>query len=165
MSDQFSRRDWMKTLAAAAALGPARPAQSAEPIQPLARTAGEITDLMSTSDVFIPPRGRSFMKFRFDFPEPAVAFGGHRFSFLIFTEENAYSLDRVTMTATGDETRLTLTATGFTWAGGQQKAPGKLTAMCKRRRRPSNGTSRSRWIARSRPSPRSSATYRAGRCR
>ena len=123
----------MKTLAAAAAVAPtlpptARAVQSSAPMQPSARPAGEITDLMSTSDVFIPPRGRSFMKFSFDFPEPAVAFGGHRFSFLIFTEENAYSLDRAAMSAAGDETRLTLTATGLTWAGGQQKAPGKLTA-------------------------------------
>ena len=36
------------------------------------------------ADVYIPPRGASFMKFSFDFPEPAVAFGDHRFSFLIF---------------------------------------------------------------------------------
>ena len=31
---------------------------------------GDIVELYSTSEVFIPPRGRSFMKFSFDFPEP-----------------------------------------------------------------------------------------------
>ena len=36
-------------------------------------------ELHSTSDVFIPPRGDSFMKFSFDFPEPGVVFGAHRF--------------------------------------------------------------------------------------
>ena len=55
---------------------------------------GDIVELYSTTEVFIPPRGRSFMKFSFDFPEPAVVFGDHRFGFLLFTEENTYSLDR-----------------------------------------------------------------------
>ena len=135
VTDGLSRRDLLKsvgvagagTLIGANAQGapPAAPIP-AQPSAPL--PAGEITDLVSTSDVFIPPRGRSFMKFSFDFPEPAVAFGGHRFSFLIFTEENTYSLDRATMRATGDASRLTLSADGFIWAGGQQKAPGKLSA-------------------------------------
>lgn len=89
---------------------------------------GQIFDLVSTSDVFTPAKGRTWMKFSFDFPEPAVFFGGHRFSFLVFTEENTYALDRALMKATGDENSLTLIASGFTWAGGQQKEPGTLTA-------------------------------------
>jgi hypothetical protein len=40
---------------------------------PFGLTAGEITQLSSTSEVFIPPRSRDFMKFSFDFPEPVVA--------------------------------------------------------------------------------------------
>jgi hypothetical protein len=103
---------------------------SSEPPQPAAPpTSGEITELFSTSEVHIPPRGRSFMKFSFDFPEPSVAFGGHRFGFLVFTEENTYSLDRTGMKATGNGEALTLSADGFVWAGGQQKAPGKLAAV------------------------------------
>ena len=42
-----------------------------------------ILPLTSTSDVFIPPRGRAFMKFSFDFPEPSVEFAGYRFGFLV----------------------------------------------------------------------------------
>jgi hypothetical protein len=68
------------------------------------RTDGEITSLNSTSEVFIPPRGRGYMKFSFDFPEPVVSFGEHRFGFLVFTAENTYALDRDKMhvAANGD---------------------------------------------------------------
>ena len=89
---------------------------------------GDIVELYSTSEVFIPPRGRSFMKFSFDFPEPAVVFGDHRFGFLIFTDENTYSLDRSRMKATGTGDALQLTCDSFVWAGGQEKVAGKLTA-------------------------------------
>ena len=58
-----------------------------------------IVPLVSTSDVFVPPRGRSFDKFSFDFPEPSVAFGGLRFGFRVFTYENAYGLDATTESA------------------------------------------------------------------
>ena len=132
MTQDLSRRDLLKTVGAvgAGALAGGGTTAAATTIQPPSspRPAGEITDLSSTSEVFIPPRGRSFMKFSFDFPEPAVAFGDHRFSFLIFTEENTYSLDRAGMKATGDAEALTLEANGLVWAGGQEKAPGKLTA-------------------------------------
>lgn len=131
MTQDLSRRDLLKTVGAvgAGALAGGGTAAAA-PVQPPSspRPAGEITDLSSTSEVFIPPRGRSFMKFSLDFPEPAVAFGDHRFSFLIFTEENTYSLDRAGMKATGNADALTLEANGLIWAGGQEKAPGKLTA-------------------------------------
>jgi hypothetical protein len=138
MSD-FSRRDWIKTLGAAGA-GAMLPLNGviAEPTQAAgsqpavsvseASATGDIVDLYSTSDVFIPPRGRSFQKFSFDFPEPGVVFNGHRFSFLIFTEENIYSLDRAHMTATGNDDAMQVSADGFIWAGGQEKAQGKLTA-------------------------------------
>ena len=88
---------------------------------------GDIVDLSSTSEVFIPPRGESLMKFSFDFPEPAVVFGGHRFSFLVFTAENTYALDRGLMRASGNADALELTCTGLTWAGGQEKSAGTVT--------------------------------------
>ncbi|MBV9879491.1 MAG: hypothetical protein JO180_03300, partial [Gemmatirosa sp.] len=89
---------------------------------------GEIVDLASTSDVFIPPRGRSFMKFSFDFPEPSVVVGDHRFGFLVFTDENTYGLDRSRMRAESSGDTLRLTCDRFVWAGGQEHAPGTLTA-------------------------------------
>jgi hypothetical protein len=82
--------------------------------------------------VFIPPRGRSFMKFSFDFAEPGVVFGDHRFSFLVFTDENTYALDRARMVASGTQDAVELTCDRFVWAGGQQATPGKLTAKFRR---------------------------------
>lgn len=94
---------------------------------------GDIVELTSTSDVFIPARGRTWMKFSFDFPEPAVVFGDHRFSFLVFTDENTYALDRTRMRATGTADALQLTCDGFVWAGGQEQAPGAMTVTFERR--------------------------------
>ncbi|HEX4683121.1 MAG TPA: hypothetical protein VH277_10445 [Gemmatimonadaceae bacterium] len=137
MSDSLSRRDWLKTVSAAGvggsmlpldALAASAAASEAPPLRVTThRAPGDIVELYSTSDVFIPPRGRSFMKFSFDFPEPAVVFGDHRFSFLVFTDENTYALDRARMTAAGNAVAMELTCEGFTWAGGQEHAPGKLT--------------------------------------
>ena len=68
-----------------------------------------VLPLTSTSEVFIPGRGRGFMKFIFDFPEPAVEFEGYRFGFLVFTRENTYGLDagRITARRTGDDLEIT----------------------------------------------------------
>src|SRR5262245_15918101 len=100
MTQDYTRRDWIKSVGAAGVAASARRTSASEhagaagnemqATGPATSADGEISELFSTSDVFIPPRGRSFMKFSFDFPEPAVGFGGHRFSFLIFTEENTY---------------------------------------------------------------------------
>jgi hypothetical protein len=87
---------------------------------------GDIVELTSTSDVFTPAPGRTWMKFSFDFPEPAVVFGNHRFSFLAFSDENAYGLDRARMRAAGSGDTLELVCDGFVWAGGQERAPGSL---------------------------------------
>src|SRR6476660_5291815 len=150
MSDSFSRRDWIRTVGVAGAGAvipmeglvlptavpralPVYPERSERPLS--VRTVyapGDIVELYSTSDVFTPARGRSYMKFSFDFAEPGVVFGDHRFSFLVFTEENTYSLDRAGMVASGNTDELRLTANGFVWAGGQEKAPGKLTATFRR---------------------------------
>ena len=140
MTKPFSRRDWIKTAGVAGALAPldlvtglARITPADTPATPspidirAVHAPGDVVELYSTSDVFIPPRGPSFMKFSFDFPEPGVVFGDHRFSFLLFTEENTYSLDRALMRASGSADALELTCTGLVWAGGQEKSPGKVS--------------------------------------
>src|SRR5579862_6566030 len=141
MDDAVTRREWLKTIGIVGAAGAVLPGEliaapgSGTPSQMIeipVRTVhapGDIVELYSTSDVFIPPHGpRSFQKFSFDFAEPGVVFGDHRFSFLVFSEENIYSLDRAHMLASANGDSLQLTADGFVWAGGQEKAPGKLTA-------------------------------------
>jgi hypothetical protein len=121
----LSRRDWMKLVGAAGAgaLLPVSP-----DLSPSTTAASPILPLTSTSEVFVPPRGNAFQKFSFDFPEPAVAFGGLRFGFMVFSRENAYGLDATRMTAAATADGLTITATGFVWAGGQERAAGKLEA-------------------------------------
>lgn len=134
MTEPFSRREWIKTVGVVGAgalvpMSPAAPASLVAP--PLAvrerYATGDIVELYSTSDVFTPARGDSFMRFSFDFPEPAVVFGGHRFSVLIFTDENTYAMDRALMRATGNDDALTLRCTGLVWAGGQEKSAGNVT--------------------------------------
>ena len=122
--DDLTRRDWVKLVGAAGAGSLIAPhAVSAAP-----RHDPAILPLTSTSDVYVPGRGRTFQKFSFDFPEPSVEFGGYRFGFLVFTRENAYGLDAAQMTAEEGEDALTLIASGLVWAGGQEKAPGRLVA-------------------------------------
>lgn len=133
MTDDLSRRDWIKLVGAAAAAGagslmPPLPPTGSGP------TAPGILPLTSTSEVFVPGRGRTFNKFSFDFPEPSVEFGGYRFGFLVFTRENAYGLDAAQLTAEGNDDALTLTATGLVWAGGQEKTAGRLVARLRRSR-------------------------------
>jgi hypothetical protein len=148
MSEPFSRRDALKTLGAvgAGALLPVTPldavtqppaAPAPTPVPPLAdiRTryaTGDIVELMNTSDVFTPARGRAWMRFSFDFPEPSVVFGAHRFSTVVFTEENTYAMDRARLKASGNDDKLVVTCDGLVWAGGQEKAPGKVTMTLQR---------------------------------
>ncbi|MGH7592765.1 MAG: hypothetical protein ACRELE_02795, partial [Gemmatimonadales bacterium] len=98
MPDPLSRRDAIRILGvagAAAALPGAIAGQTlATPVLPGRQGRADILPLTSTSEVFIPPRGRAFDKFSFDFPEPSVAFDGLRFGFLVFNEENVYGLDQ-----------------------------------------------------------------------
>jgi hypothetical protein len=144
MSDSISRRDWIKTVgvAGAGALVPhdgllaephdATPVRGAGAAIGFRHATGEISDLTSTSEIFIPPRGRSYMKFSFDFAEPSVAFGDYRFGFLVFTDENTYGLDRSKLRAEGTGDSLRLICEGFVWAGGQERAPGRLVASLRR---------------------------------
>lgn len=85
-----------------------------------------ILPLTSTSEVILPPPGRSFMNFGFDFPEPSVDFRGYRFGFRVFTYENVYVPDRRSMRVVEGDGGARLEATAFTWAGGQETSPGRL---------------------------------------
>ena len=125
MRDPISRREWLMAMGAVSA-------GAMVPVSRTTRLASPILPLTSTSEVFIPPRGRAFMKFSFDFPEPSVEFGGLRFGFLVFTRENAYALDASALSADGTGDALSLKATGLTWAGGQAKATGRLDARLRK---------------------------------
>ena len=135
MTDHCTRRDWIKTVGVigAAVAAPTHDATAAAPRHALLDAVreryatGDIVELYSTSEVYTPARGDSVMRFSFDFPEPAVVFGGHRFSVLVFTDENTYAMDRTLMKATGNDSSLVLTCTGMVWAGGQEKSPGSVT--------------------------------------
>lgn len=137
----LSRREWLRTVGAAGvgALAPLDtlvtpvPATAGPLVVEAPHASGDIVDLSSTSDVFTPARGRTWMKFSFDFPEPSVVFADHRFGFLVFSDENTYGLDRSRMHASGTADDLQLTCDGFVWAGGQERAPGQLTAVFRRR--------------------------------
>src|SRR5690349_22357178 len=128
MSD-LTRRDWLK------AVGVAGTAPLISPTVPTGRLPApdsRLLPLTSTSEVFVPPRGRAFEKLSFDFPEPSVSFAGLRFGFLVFSRENIYGLDlaRTVVTPDGDHA-VTLTCAGFVWAGGQEHAAGHLVARLK----------------------------------
>ena len=125
MSEPISRRDLLKAAGAAAALplvgrGPGGPGGP--------RKQDRILPLISTSEVFVPSRGNAFQKFSFDFPEPSVEYGGLRFGFLVFSRENAYGLAADRMQAEPDGDALVVTASELVWAGGQARAPGRVTA-------------------------------------
>lgn len=122
MSDSLSRRDWFHLMGAAGASGLVRLPDNAEPPAPV------IHALVSSSEVFVPPRGAAFNKFSFDFPEPSVEVGGFRFGFLVFTRENVYGLARNAMTAETTRDGVRLTATELVWAGGQERVKATLEA-------------------------------------
>jgi hypothetical protein len=130
MNPPLSRRDWLKVVGVAGAgtLLPSPPGLIAQPRIAAGPAGAPILPLTSTSEVFIPPRGRSFMKFSFDFPEPSVELEGLRFGFLVFTHENTYGLDQSQMVAEPADGGLRLVCRRFVWAGGQEHAPGMLEA-------------------------------------
>jgi len=125
MPDPISRRDLLKAAGAAAAiplLGRGPDALHGRPPQ------ARILPLTSTSEVFVPPRGDSLQKFSFDFPEPSVEYGGLRFGFLVFSRENVYGVSPDHLRAEVDGGDLVVTASELVWAGGQERAPGRLEA-------------------------------------
>lgn len=143
MENKISRRDLLKTAAGASALAltgipsPGNAVKSEGVVgAPLATTLSAtpngILPLTCTSEVIIPPRGASFMKFSYDFPEPAVELGGLRLSFRLHTFENTYGLDQKAMMVQEVAGGIDLTCTQLAWAGGQETAPGKLLARIRK---------------------------------
>ena len=140
MTEKFSRRDLLKTAAVAGVSRWVTPAEAAsspgsDPIPPPAGAAApedRILPTVSTDGVFVPPRGESFMKFSFDFPEPSVEFEGLQISFRLYTFENTYALDRESMKVEKSGGGLRIHCSQLVWAGGQQKAPGTLDAQLRR---------------------------------
>ncbi len=144
MSESISRRSLLQAAGAAAALPLLAPgaapagagAAAAAHALPGAAGArpggGPVPPLVSTSGVFVPPRGNAFQKFSFDFPEPSVAYQGLSFGFLVFSRENAYGMNGARMTAEADGDALVVTCPEFVWAGGQERAPGRLTARLRK---------------------------------
>src|SRR5258706_3595252 len=130
-----SRREMLKRTGSAGGVLAASALASAQTArQSLADGAnGTVTAKTSTSDVFVPPRGRGFQKFSFDFPEPSVAFDGYEVGFRVFTHENTYSLSSAHLTVRPTEQGLELTCTELIWAGGQQRSPGRVTARLTKR--------------------------------
>ena len=69
--------------------------------------------------VYVPPRGKSFFKFGFDFPEPSVAFQGMLFSFRLHTFEDCYGMDRASMTVEKTADGFEMRCSQLVWAGDQ----------------------------------------------
>lgn len=137
---RISRRDFLKT-GAVAGVSSLVPRGASGATAPVAKkpadddsayagsSESEILPLTSSSGVYIPPRGESFFKFSYDFPEPALFVGGLQISFRIYTFENAYGLDQSSMSVENTDDGVQLRCSQFVWAGGQQKAPGTLHAQ------------------------------------
>src|SRR5262245_32700669 len=122
---EMSRRDWLAQMSAVSA-GAAFTAGSNQ--STASPPNGTIVPRTSTSDIFVPPRGRSFQKFSFDFPEPSVVFERHELSFRVFTYENAYALSASSLRTTPIERGVDVVCTEFVWAGGQQRTAARLSA-------------------------------------
>ncbi|MEO8636847.1 MAG: hypothetical protein ABI587_16345 [Gemmatimonadales bacterium] len=130
MSEEYSRREWLTLMSIAgggALLGPGYPGLIGG-MHPSPGSVLPVLPLGSTSEVHVPPRGASFQQFSFDFPEPSVELGGYRFGFRIFSRENVYGLDQAAIRAEPTEDGLLLRCDRLVWAGGQEVAPGRLTA-------------------------------------
>jgi hypothetical protein len=140
-SGKIPRRDILKNAAIGATFAglgglsqlPARLSAIAAPAgDGFASPSDRIVPLTSTSEIYIPPRGRGFMKFSFDFPEPSILFEGLRFSFRLYTFENTYAMDRDLITVTESPDGLEIRCSGLVWAGGQEKTPAQLHARLRR---------------------------------
>lgn len=146
MKKRISRRDLLKTGLAAGSSSLVLPSGKIRAVPPLVALAatgqasatdiaapdGTLVPLTSSSDVYLPPRGKSFFKFSFDFPEPSVSFQGMLFSFRLYTFENTYGLDRNHLTVEKTADGLILRCSQFVWAGDQQKIPGALLARIRK---------------------------------
>jgi hypothetical protein len=118
---------------AAAAANAETPASNVATVATIAAAdSGGILPLTCTSEVIIPPPGRSFMKFSYDFPEPSVEFAGLRISFRVHTFENTYGLDRESMKVAATVDGIEMTCSQLVYAGGQLKAAGTLRARIRK---------------------------------
>lgn len=122
----------MKLLGAAGAGSVLSGRADAAPERARGAARADILPLTSTSEVFVPPRGRGFNKFSFDFPEPSVAFDNLRFAFIVFGRDNAYAMDPQGMEGTATPDGMRVSCTGFMWAGGQEKHEGTLVAQLRK---------------------------------
>jgi hypothetical protein len=138
MTQPISRRELLQSVGAASAavlLPAARqagPEPGASPVSSLGSANGTVYPLTSTSDVYTPPQGAGFFKLSYDFPEPSVEFEGLRFSFRVFTFENIYGPDPDQMTVEHTDHGLAIKCAQLVWAGGQQKAPGRIEGQLRR---------------------------------
>ncbi len=139
MTKPISRRELLQGIGAAGAAALLPAASNAEPSSGLsspsaagAAADGTVYPLTSTSDVYTPPQGRGFFKLSYDFPEPSVEFEGFRISFRVFTFENIYGLDQSQMTVEPRSDGLAIKCSQLVWAGGQQKASGKVEAQVRK---------------------------------
>jgi hypothetical protein len=135
MTKRISRRAFLHGVGilGASAVAVSARSRSGTPRIALQVPNGTIHPFTSTSGVHVPPRGRSYMKFSFDFPEPSVEFERYQFGFLVFTNENVYGVDRERMRVEEREGGLELHGDRFVWAGGQQTAPGYLRTRLEKR--------------------------------
>src|SRR5580700_2477014 len=130
MGSKISRRELLVGAAGASCVP-----LTAVPAQTVARAdTGARANAAAAADSggIIPPLGRSFMKFSYDFPEPSVEFGGLRISFRLHTFENTYGLDRESMKVVATADGIEVTCSQLVCAGGQVKAPGRVRARIRK---------------------------------
>ena len=125
MSDSCSKRDGFKILACFTLLGAMGFAQDSTKVT---APKSELLPLNSTYGVFTPPKGKGALKFSFNWPEPSFEFASYLFGFKVQTFENAYAIDPALSRIERSGGSLRFVCQGFTWAGGQERAQGELTA-------------------------------------
>ncbi|MEA1652733.1 hypothetical protein UAJ10_27430 [Nitrospirillum sp. BR 11164] len=124
MPPSVTRRAFLASGAGtAAALAATAPAAAAS-----APPSPELRLLTSRSGVYTPAKGEAVLQFSFDFPEASVQVGPLLMGFRVQTYENAYAIDPTVTRVARDGNRTILTCDGLLWAGGQEKAPGRLVA-------------------------------------
>lgn len=107
--------------------GEERPAITPDPV--VGGADGSRLALNSTSGVYIPPRGRSFLKFSFNFPEPSVVYRGLAFSFRLYTFENTYGPDPAALEVRPAAGGWDIICPRLIWAGGQKACGGEMRAQ------------------------------------
>ena len=132
MSIRVSRRKLMESLAVAGAAWPLDAGAAPFSLGVAPPAAPGVLPLASTSDVYIPPRGRALLKFSYGFPEPSIEFGGLLFSFRVYTFENTYGLAAGHIRLRRTDGSLALDCDRLVWAGGQETAAGRLRARFRR---------------------------------